>query len=434
MGGPPRAHEEHGACVVSVAVEFRGFRRGRWNALQRQLHSGRDPTTPLPRVGSWSIWNEPNVGSSSLSPQAVDGVEVAPRLYRALANVAYAGLLATGHAPRTDTILVGETASTGHLDPGLALGMQPLRFLRALYCVDGNYRPLRGEPARLRGCPVDAAGSRVFRADNPALFQATGWSHHPYNLIAGPDVPSPAADPDWVTLADLPKLERALDAVQEVYGSPRRWPIYLTEYGFETNPPRSDLPTTPALQAAYLNQSEYMTWRDPRVRLLTQYLLQDSPPGRGSFASGLMFADAVKKPSFDAYRLPLWIPEMRASRDQPLEVWGCVRPAKRYPRDKVGPVDIQLNGRTVRSIHVTNPHGYFDVRVAFPHGGSVRLAWRYPGGATVYSRTVTITESGDGSIVAVLVPAAVVLLALGAYVVRRLTSTRDRVGHRATNG
>ena len=384
-------------------------------------------SSALPAVTYWSIWNEPNVGSSSLSPQTVGSVEVAPRLYRSLANAAYGSLLRTGHPPGPDTILIGELASTGHIDPSLALGMQPLRFLRALYCVGTNYRPLRGAAAAGRGCPTDAAGSWSFRADNPVLFDATGWSHHPYDLTMAPSLPPPPAEPDWVTFANLPKLEHAFDRIQLVYGSHKKFSIYLTEYGFETNPPKATFAISPALQALYLNEGEYMAWRDPRVQALSQYLLQDAQPINGSavssFATGLIFLNGTKKPSFGAYRLPLWIPTVRAHRGDSLEVWGCLRPAKLYPHQKVGPVDIQLDGRTVRSVAVTNPRGYFDVPVTFTHGGSVRLAWRYPGGETIFSREVAITETAGGTdlgaLIAGLVGAALILATLAAFMLLR---------------
>lgn len=348
---------------------------------------------PLPRVGYWSVWNEPNVGSSSLSPQTVNRVEVGPRLYRGLVNAAYGALRATGHS--RDTILVGELASTGHADPGYGLGMQPLRFVRALYCVDSRFRKLRKAAAAARGCPTTAAGSARFRAQNPALFQAVGWGHHPYHLNAAPNVRSPRSEPDWVTLADLSKLQSALDRVQRVYGSHKRFPIYLTEYGFDTNPPQHGNAVSPATQAAYLNQAEYMAWRDPRVQTMSQYLLRDEPLGFGAvtttYASGLEFLNGKAKPSFGAYRLPIWMPSQRLRRGRSLEVWGCVRPAKRYPRGAVGRVLIQLNGRTIRSVKVTNPEGYFDVHVTFPHSGNVRLAWSYPHGARIFSRTVRVS-------------------------------------------
>jgi hypothetical protein len=349
---------------------------------------------PLPRVGFWSVWNEPNVGSSSLSPQTVNGVEVGPRLYRGLLDAAYGALQATGHG--RDTILIGEVASTGHANPGSELGMEPLRFLRALYCVDSRFRELRGAAAAARGCPTNGSGSARFRARNPALFRATGWSLHPYHLDMAPNVASPPQDADWVTLADLPRLESSLDRIQRVYGSHKRYPIYLTEYGFDTNPPQLFNSVSPTTQATYLNQAEYIAWRDPRVQTLSQYLLEDERLVDGArysaFASGLEFINGTAKPSFAAYRLPIWMPSVRVKRGHSLEVWGCVRPAKRYPIGAIGSVQIQVNGRTIRSVNITNPAGYFDVRMTFPRSGTVRLAWTYPQGPTVYSRSVRVTE------------------------------------------
>jgi hypothetical protein len=379
---------------------------------------------PLPRVGFWSVWNEPNVGSSSLSPQTVNGVEVGPRLYRGLLDAAYGALQATGHG--RDTILIGEVASTGHANPGSELGMEPLRFLRALYCVDSRFRELRGAAAAARGCPTNGSGSARFRARNPALFRATGWSLHPYHLDMAPNVASPPQDADWVTLADLPRLESSLDRIQRVYGSHKRYPIYLTEYGLETNPPLPLFQFTPAQQAVYLNEAEYMAWRDPRVQTLSQYLLADAPPGGGSpissFASGLEFINGTAKPSFAAYRLPIWMPSVRVKRGHSLEVWGCVRPAKRYPIGAIGSVQIQLNGRTIRSVNITNPAGYFDVRMTFPRSGTVRLAWTYPQGPTVYSRSVAIDVAAAALIPISLVATGVagLLMLCGLVLARQL--------------
>ena len=208
-----------------------------------------------------------------------------------------------------------------------------------------------------------------------------------------PNVASPPADADWVTLADLPRLEGSLDRIQRVYGSHKRFPIYLTEYGFDTNPPQLFNSVSPATQATYLNQAEYMAWRDPRVQTLSQYLLKDERLVDGArysaFASGLEFINGTAKPSLAAYRLPIWMPSVRIRRGHSLEVWGCVRPAKRYPPGAIGLVLIQLNGRAVRSVKITNPSGYFDVRVTFPRSGTVRLAWR------LHPRSIRIQPLGE---------------------------------------
>ena len=45
----------------------------------------------------------------------------------------------------------------------------------------------------------------------------------------------------------------------------------------------------------------------------------------------------------------------------------------------------------VTTVRLKNARGYFDVRVKFPGSGAVRLAWRYPKGGWIYSRTAKIT-------------------------------------------
>ncbi len=386
-----------GSFVAAVGTRYSG------------RYKPRGASTSLPRVSYWSIWNEPNVGTSSLSPQTVNGIEVGPRVFRGLANAAWSSLLKTGHRPGPDTILVGELASTGHADPGNTLGMQPLRFLRALYCVGSNYKQLRGSAAAARGCPTTAAASRKFRGSNPMLFNATGWSHHPYHLTTAPNVPSPPADADWVTMGDLPKLERSLDRAQSAYGSRKKFPVYLTEYGFDTDPPQVGNAVSLATQALYLNQAEYIAGKDPRVQTLEQYLLQDSGSVQSvfsAFASGLIFANGAPKPSFDAYRLPLFLPSTSAARGTYLEVWGCIRPSHyaiadtrqwqtaqiQFQPGSSGP--FMLFGTvTIKSTKSC----YFDVRERFPESGTVRVAYTYPpndpalpAGATVYSRSVRV--------------------------------------------
>jgi hypothetical protein len=149
-----------------------------------------------------------------------------------------------------------------------------------------------------------------------------------------------------------------------------------------------------------------------------QYLLYDPNPRQapefGGFASGLIFYGGKRKPAYDAYRLPLFVPTTTArSSRQNLEVWGCLRPAHFARLDTGRPQQVQIQYQrgshgaftTRRTVTVTNPRGYFDLRMAFPASGSVRLAWTYPSddallsqgkvtpteGATVYSRTVRVT-------------------------------------------
>ncbi len=58
--------------------------------------------------------------------------------------------------------------------------MVPLRFIRALYCVDESLHPLQGTAATLRGCPATPAASKAFPSEQPGLFHASGFAIHPY--------------------------------------------------------------------------------------------------------------------------------------------------------------------------------------------------------------------------------------------------------------
>ena len=355
-------------------------------------------SSPLPRVRFWSIWNEPNLGVQ-LAPQTVDHgkLEISPTLYRRLADAAWAGLRATGHG--RDTILIGEVAPAGvnYLNgPGNFAEMTPLRFLRALYCVGADYRPLRAAAASQRGCPTTAAGSSSFRSAHPVLFDASGFADHPYPQGLPPDKPTPG-EPDYAELAEVPKLIRVLDTLQRVYGSQTRFPIYSTEFGYQTTPPDREAGTvSPAQAAAWLNWSEYLTWRIPRLVSYDQYLLMDSPAAL--FASGLETDTGIPKPGFYAYRMPIYIPVTATAKGHPLEVWGNVRPA-RYAglsSHHAQRVQIQFRSasggfRTVETVTLAGRDGYFDVLVKLPASGFVRLQWSYPHGPTIFSRTVGVT-------------------------------------------
>src|SRR5205807_7344495 len=87
-------------------------------------------------------------------------------------------------------------------------------------------------------------------------------------------------DPNYVPLSDLSRLERALDQIFTAYGIHRQLPIWLTEYGYETNPPNPFRGVSLRKQSLYLNEAQYLAWSDPRVRTLSQFLLYDSGPNR----------------------------------------------------------------------------------------------------------------------------------------------------------
>jgi hypothetical protein len=382
---------DFGQFVAAVGVRYSGRYRP-------------DGGAPLPRVSYWSIWNEPNQ-PAWLAPQwtPVDGepLPVSAKLYRALVDAATIALAYGGHTVKTDTILIGETAPTGSGEQTLHSAMTPMQFVRALYCVNSADQPLQGTAATLLGCPQDPGS---FRRENPILFDATGFAHHPYDLLHGPSyLPS---NPNVVTMSTLSRLSGALDRIFATYGVDRRLPLYLTEFGYETNPPDPYQVISPAEQAAYLDQADYMAWRDPRVRALSQFLLYDAAPNAvyppssyeywDTFQSGLLYANGDPKPALAAYRLPIWMPQSICAGSCSLLVWGQLRLA---PHGTPQQARIEWQGtpgtgwRMLSAVRVTNADGYFETHVTVPGSGRVRITWHSPGGKVIASRSVVV-DSG----------------------------------------
>ncbi len=361
---------------------------------------------PLPRVAFWSIWNEPNLGVQ-LAPQTVDHntVEESALLYRMLADAAWNGLQASGHGK--DLTLLGETAPAGSTlagAPGNFQAMAPLRFLRALYCVDANYRPLTGAAATARGCPATAAASAHFASDHPVLFKASAFADHPYPQGLAPNEATPN-EPDYAELAAIDRLTAALDRFQRAYGSDKRFQIYDTEFGYQTAPPDTQGGTvSPTVAAGWLNWSEYLHWRNPRIASYDQYLLRDPVPVSPSapytaFATGLLTYQGAAKPTLAAFTMPLYLPATKTASGHPLEVWGCVRPETTAARTTHRPQFVQVQFRragsgsfaTVDRVRLPKAYCYFDVRTTFSGSGSVRLSWSYPHGPVIHSRIVAVT-------------------------------------------
>ena len=364
---------------------------------------------PLPPVRMWELWNEPNFGEE-LAPQATNGSResTAPRMYRNLLDVAWGALQGTGHGH--DAILIGSLSPRGLSGPvtarwpeglpGNYSTTKPLPFTRTLYCVDGAYRPLRGAAARSDGCPTGPRAAARFRAAHPGLFKATGFAIHPYPLNL-PPTETDSRDPGYVEFSEIPRLATTLDRLQRVYGSRTRFLIYNTEYGYITDPPNHEGHfVSPATSAYYLNWSEYLSWREPRVATTMQFLLTDpNPTGNvpeyGGFATGLILYSGRKLPVYDAYRMPIFLPRTTVSRGQPVEVWGCARPAHTVPGAQR--VSIQFRrGRsgawqTLTTVPIHSSRGYVDVWLKPPASGSLRLAWPQAGGPWYYSRVVALT-------------------------------------------
>jgi hypothetical protein len=346
----------------------------------------------IPHVDEWALWNEPN-WEGSLNPwhKTVKGQRVLTQasLYRGIANTAYKALADTGH--RNDTILVGETADFGNIPP--------LTFMEDVYCVGRSYRVLSGRSAEAVGCPSKPNRSN-FVSQNPALFKTSGWSHHPYGFNVPPDRPNKIKTA--IGLYNVSELERGLNGAFGQYHHRRGGgiPIYLTEWGYVTNPPNPAYTTTLKQQAAWLNQGDYITFRDPYVKALAQFELEDVPTPRHqtehewsrSFTSGLEFSNGKPKPALGAYRIPIWLASPKHGSSVP--VWGQLRAAN-HSTTQVGQIEFRPHGssiwKTIKTVRTTSGQGFVSTHVSLGSAGSVRLSWTDSTNHTYYSRTVPVS-------------------------------------------
>jgi hypothetical protein len=379
--------DEFGKFVKAVGTRYNGSYEG------------------LPRVDYWSIWNEPNQGGW-LTPQwspdprnSKGWIEAAPTTYRSLVAAAWTNLADSGHG--ADTILIGETAPQGVSDPGLSRPLEPLRFLRRLYCVDDNLNLLKGAEAQIRGCPADPA---TFVAENPGLFHATGYAHHPYALLTPPSRRS--TSPDSVSIGDLRALTRETTRIYQRYGQKlptnRGVPLYLTEYGYQTRP--DPISVSFERQAAWINEAEYIAFRNPLVRSMSQFLLVDDAPAAGidpkkdpqlywrTFQSGLKLLNGARKPSYKAYLTPIYVKQRTVRRGRAVGVFGLLRAAK-VGSTTAAQIQWRPQGgkrwRTLRTVKVGGVRHFLNAKVRVPGSGNLRLRW-IDGRPTV-SRSAPIT-------------------------------------------
>jgi hypothetical protein len=361
MGASPRADIAN--RFAPDAAEFGDFVR----AVGRRY----------PQVSYWTIQNEPNQ-PGWLDPQWVRSgkrwVESAPSIYRGLVDAAWSALQDTGHG--ADTILIGETAPKGVSVRGTTRALSPGRFIKRLFCLDDHLQLLRGARATQRGCPGSASPA-AFRAAHPGLFSATGYAHHPYELIFAPN--RPPRHSDWYTIANLPKLSALLRRVRARFGVGGSFPLYLTEFGYQTHPP-DPLGVSPAQQARYLNQAEYLAYRSRNVRTLSQFLLyDDGPPFAMTFQSGLDYSNGRAKPAQAAYAFPLYLPAPSVRRGRRLHVWGLLRAAPNGQRHNVDVLFRARGGhghyRRIARLRTQAARGYVDGFVRVRRSGSITLRW-----------------------------------------------------------
>jgi hypothetical protein len=203
-----------------------------------------------------------------------------------------------------------------------------------------------------------------------AVFHAKldAYAHHPYPLRPN-ETPSSGGCKNCpsITMATIPKL---LILVRRYFG-PK--PVWLTEYGYQTNPPDTFLGVSPKRQATLLSLAAMRAWRLPRVAMLIQYLYRDEPQ-LSRFQTGLVFVDDRLKPSLQGFKLPF--AEMRRVGFETV-VWGQIRDGR--PGRKTYRLEVLRKNKWTAVGHdrLTNDAGVFIRTIRLKRGALLRI-WAPP--------------------------------------------------------
>ena len=230
-----------------------------------------------PWIRRWIVWNEPNQRRWLLPPS--------PAVYvTKLLNPAAAAI---------KSVIPGASIGGGATAPrGGRGGTSPVDFIRGM----------------------GRAGARL-----------DAYAHHPHPLSPA-ETPAKRGCAQCSTIS-MATLDRLLREVRAAFGPRTR--VWLSELGYQTNPPDRVLGVTWAKQARFVAEAQWRAYTAARVDLLVQYLVRDEPRV-DAWQSGLETVTGRAKPSLNAFTLPL----AQAGRTgQTTTVWGQVRPgtgARRY--------------------------------------------------------------------------------------------------------
>ncbi|WP_372790146.1 hypothetical protein [Paraconexibacter sp.] len=328
----------------------------------------------IPRVGIWSLWNEPNQ-AGWLAPQWSNNKTASPQIYRKLWFWGRRALVSTGHG--RDTIFVGETAPIGQGGRRTSKSaMRPKTFLRAFFCLDRQDK----------GCTD---------YDKYGPVRTAAFAHHPYTKKNSPF--ERERDPEALTLANIGELESLLDEAAVRGRIAPQTPIVSSEFGYETNPPDPHQGIPLADQSNNLVLGEFLTFNNPRIIGHSQFLLNDTSPVRKhtknskaywfTYQSGLFNRAGTAKPAAGAWAFPFVsattaIDPTTGSRN--VLTWGFLRfrPNDLPPgfQDVVQlqfrPADGSTDWVNVGApVLVTNGKGYFQHAVETPGPGALRAYW-----------------------------------------------------------
>src|SRR3954451_10704628 len=240
----------------------------------------RDPNNatssqPLPKVAMWTAWNEPN-NPIWLTPQykrvgKTWRVESAFQ-YAKICNAVYSGvhdvIISPERGPVTgEQVACGVTGPKGNDAPATKrASVDPLTFLAQAHRF----------------------GMKTFDV----------YAHHPY-ANSGQEPPSYVPTGKAKRRVQLGNINTLLTLISSYYGPKHLW---ITEYGYETNPPdKSIFGTSWRNQAKYMSQAYGIARKNPRIDMMLWFMICDEARLE-RWQSGLATIKNRRKPSWNVFK------------------------------------------------------------------------------------------------------------------------------------
>lgn len=239
----------------------------------------------LPYVAQWTIWNEPN-GAYFWANRYIGDDFVGPRRYAELVNSA---------ARRIKSVSSSFKVAAGPTAP-MAPGAKPGDYVAAVLPVLNRLH-----------APINA------------------WAHNAY--VGKQPVLSSGMRLPEIGLGNINDLTKLMDR----YKVTRKKPVWITEFGYETNPPDANMGISLDDQSNFLAEAEYAAWRNPRIMMFMWYGLTDDGDAHDTsgFESGLLYNQNscawCAKPAAYMFQHPLWVSDTTVTKGQKVVLWGAGR-------------------------------------------------------------------------------------------------------------
>ena len=256
--------------VPRRALDLRSFATAaakRYSGTYTVKESENEPERTLPAVRHWLAWNEPN-NPVFLRPQW----KLVARKWRVQAAYDYAKICNAVYAGVKAVRLSGNKVSCGATGPR------------------GNDAPRSSRPS---------TSPLVFMQwlRRAGVRRMDAYAHHPYY---GHRTERPNTVPRSKKSVTLANIGLLVKQINRLWGAKTR--LWVTEYGYQTNPPDRLFGVSYRNQARYMKQAIAMARKNRRIDMFIWFLVRDE--GRLSgWQSGVVTRRGQRKPAYRTFQV-----------------------------------------------------------------------------------------------------------------------------------